>query len=348
MAGSKTIIPTNEQARMAAVRRYNILDTPSDAAFNRLTSIAARLFQVPIAIVSIVDTQRIWFKSHHGLEVQQIGRDPGLCASVILQNDVYSVIDAKVDPRTLSNPLVAGEFGLRFYAAAPLCTSDGFNLGTICVIDRQPRQITEEEKSILKDLAAIVIDELELRLAALKVQLETSRRIKAEKEKEKAEKLAKTDALTGLKNRGAFDIDMINWLALLASNFFIGDVAVVLIDLDGLKALNDTMGHQQGDALLRSFATALRSVFRHEDTAYRLGGDEYALLLQIKTGADLKSVKKRITEVVEATRLFGFEQADASVGIATLCEANGSSQKALGLADARMYAEKQEHRRRKN
>ncbi len=347
MAGSKTIIPTNEQARLAAVRRYNILDTPSDAAFDRITSIAARLFHVPIAMVSIVDTQRIWFKSHHGLEVQQIGRDPGLCASVVLQNEVYSVIDAKVDPRTLSNPLVAGEFGLRFYAAAPLCTSDGFNLGTICVIDRQPRQITDEEKSILKDLAAIVIDELELRLAALKVELETSRRIKAEKEKEKAEKLAKTDALTGLKNRGAFD-DIINWQAMQASKFFIGDVAVVLIDLDGLKALNDTMGHQQGDALLRSFAKALRSVFRHEDTAYRLGGDEYALLLPIKTGADLKSVKQRITQVIEATRLSGFEQVDASVGIATLCEANGSSQKALGLADARMYAEKQEHRRRKN
>ena len=127
---------------------------------------AARLLGTPIAIVSIVDEDRIWFKSKYGLDVSQIDRAPGLCASAILQDEPWIVNDARNDPRTLANPLVASSFGLQFYAGAPLRTHDGFNLGTLCVIDRAPREVDEEEKQILIDLAAIVIDELALRLAA--------------------------------------------------------------------------------------------------------------------------------------------------------------------------------------
>jgi phosphoserine phosphatase RsbU/P len=159
----------DEAARMAAVRRYDILDTPPDGAFDRIAAVAAQLFGVPIAIVSIVDTDRIWFKSHHGLEgVTEIGRDPGLCASAVLGHEPWVVVDAGIDPRTLANPLVAGEFGLRFYVGAPLTTSDGHNLGTLCVLDRQPRQVTTAETRILADLASLVIDQLELRLSALR------------------------------------------------------------------------------------------------------------------------------------------------------------------------------------
>ncbi|MBD2740910.1 response regulator [Coleofasciculus sp. FACHB-1120] len=186
------MIPSNEAERLAAVSRYDILDTPPDGAFDRITALAARFFNVSISIISIVDHDRIWFKSHHGLEVQQIEREPGLCASAILQQEVYTVLDARIDPRTLANSLVAGEFGLRFYAAAPLHTRDGFNLGTICVIDHQPRQVTEAEKQTLKDLAAIVVDELELRLAAQKaVQTEVALRMAAlEATRSKSEFLA--------------------------------------------------------------------------------------------------------------------------------------------------------------
>ena len=159
-------IPANEAERLAAVRRYDILDTPPDGAFDRITRIAARLFDVPISIVSIVDTDRIWFKSHHGVETSEIPRSPGLCASAILDNKPWVITDAKVDPRSLVNPLVAGDFGLRFYAGVPLHTHDGFNLGTLCIIDHAPRQISEVEIAELSDFAAIVMDELELRLAA--------------------------------------------------------------------------------------------------------------------------------------------------------------------------------------
>ena len=128
-----------EQERLAAVRRYDILDTPPDGAFDRITAIAARLMNVPIAIVSIVDHDRIWFKSHHGFDVKQIGRDLGFCASCILQDGPWLINDATNDARALSNPLVAGEFGAKFYLGIPLRTHDGFNLGTLSVLDFVPR-----------------------------------------------------------------------------------------------------------------------------------------------------------------------------------------------------------------
>ncbi|HWG73565.1 MAG TPA: SpoIIE family protein phosphatase [Acidimicrobiales bacterium] len=157
----------NESSRIEAVRRYEILDTPPDGTFDRITALAARILGVPVAIVSIVDTDRIWFKSHHGLVgVDHVGRDPGLCASAILQDGPWIVNDAASDPRTLANPLVAGPSGFRFYAGVPLSTADGFNLGTLCVLDTEPRQITAVDTASLEDLAALVMDDLELRLAA--------------------------------------------------------------------------------------------------------------------------------------------------------------------------------------
>lgn len=158
--------PASEAQRLAAVRRYDILDSPPDGAFDRITALAARRFGVPIAIISIVDEERIWFKSHHGLPVEQIDREPGLCASAILGDTPYLIEDARNDPRSLANPLVAGDFGLRFYAAVPLTTSDGYNLGTLCVIDREPRPIEHEQIEDLKDLASIVMDQLELGLSS--------------------------------------------------------------------------------------------------------------------------------------------------------------------------------------
>jgi len=162
------IVSDAETRRMAAVRRYDILDTPPDGAFDLITALAARRFGVPIAIISIVDEDRIWFKSHHGLPVEQIDRAPGLCASAILGDVPFLLPDASNDPRSLANPLVAGEFGLRFYAAVPLTTSDGHNLGTLCVIDKEPRAIDDAQIEDLKDLAAVVMDQIEVRLSALK------------------------------------------------------------------------------------------------------------------------------------------------------------------------------------
>ncbi|MET3809996.1 GAF domain-containing serine/threonine-protein kinase [Arthrobacter sp. UYEF3] len=160
----RTAEATDEDGRMRAVERYRILDTPEDGAFDRIAALAARVFSVPVAIVSVVDHDRIWFKAHHGTEVTEIGRDPGLCASAILQDGPWIIEDAGTDPRTLSNPLVAGDFGLQFYAGVPLRTPDGFNLGTFCILDREPRVFTAEDTRTLEDLAGIVMNDLEMRL----------------------------------------------------------------------------------------------------------------------------------------------------------------------------------------
>ncbi|MGB3335839.1 MAG: histidine kinase dimerization/phosphoacceptor domain -containing protein [Devosia sp.] len=164
-----------EAARLAAVRRYDILDTPPDGSFDRITALAASLFDVPISIISLVDTDRVWFKSHYGLDgVEQIGKEPGLCASAIIQDDAWVLENAATDVRSLTNPLVAGEFGLRFYAGVPLTTTDGFNLGTLCVIDRQPKPVTEDQIRHLRHLASVVMDQMELRLAARNAVAELS------------------------------------------------------------------------------------------------------------------------------------------------------------------------------
>ncbi len=173
-----TTIPDDDVARLAAVARYAILDTPPDGAFDRITSLAARVFNVPIAIVSVVDHDRTWFKSHHGLDLAQIDRAPGLCASAILQQEPWIINDAPHDPRALANPLVAGEFGLKFYAGVPLALAGGHNMGTLCILDFEPRELSADETSSLQDLAEMVTSELELRLAsreALKAATERER-----------------------------------------------------------------------------------------------------------------------------------------------------------------------------
>ena len=153
-----------EVERLENLKKYEILDTPGDGSFDEITSLAAKIFNVPIAIISLVDSDRIWFKSAHGLEIEQIDREPGLCASAILSNEVYIVEQARTDPRTLVNPLVSGVLGLQFYAAAPLKTKEGYNIGTFCIIDKEPRILTAEQVSLLRQLARIVINQLELRL----------------------------------------------------------------------------------------------------------------------------------------------------------------------------------------
>lgn len=156
----------HEERRMQSVRRYDILDSPPDGSFDHVTQVAARLMGTPISIISIVDSDRIWFKSHHGVDVTQIAREPGLCASAIMQDGPWLVDNAPLDPRTISNPLVAGEFGLQFYLGIPLQTHDGFNLGTLCVLDFQPRSVSPDQIANLQGLARVVMDQLELRLTA--------------------------------------------------------------------------------------------------------------------------------------------------------------------------------------
>jgi GAF domain-containing protein len=161
--------------RINDLKRYDILDTPPDGCFDKITLLAARVFNVPIALITLVDEDRIWFKSKYGLEkVNEIARDPGLCASAILSDEVYLVEDARKDPRTLSNPLVAGDFGLQFYAAAPLISSKGYRLGTICLLDTNKRYLNTDQQEQLRLMADIVMDEMEIRLRSIELMKEVN------------------------------------------------------------------------------------------------------------------------------------------------------------------------------
>ncbi len=152
-----------ERARLAALARYEILDTEPEEAFDRLTRLASKLTGNPIALVSLIDHSRQWFKSKVGLEASETDRALAFCDHAIRGHDILHVPDATKDKRFSDNPLVTGEPGIRFYAGAPLQTSDGYNLGTLCVIDTEPKQLSANDKSILTDLADLVVDELELR-----------------------------------------------------------------------------------------------------------------------------------------------------------------------------------------
>lgn len=162
--------PENDSERVEALHRYNILDTPPEAAFDRITKLAAHLFGVSIAIVSLVDEDRAWFKSCHGFSLPEVPREDSLCNVAILYNEILVVPDTRKDDRFACNPFALAEPGLRFYAGAPLITQDGYNLGTLCLLDLKPHEdLSEEQRTTLIDLAAMVLDEMELRLAAQKI-----------------------------------------------------------------------------------------------------------------------------------------------------------------------------------
>jgi sigma-B regulation protein RsbU (phosphoserine phosphatase) len=162
-------VAADEQRRLDAVRRYQLVDQPIEDAYARIAYVAGALFDTPIATVSLVEQDRVWLAACEGLTgVREVGKEPGLCASVIAQDDVYVINDAAVDPRTLEHPLVRGELGLRFYAAAPIRTHDGYRLGTVNVIDSRPREASARQIQALEHLAAMVSDELELRLMVIR------------------------------------------------------------------------------------------------------------------------------------------------------------------------------------
>jgi formate hydrogenlyase transcriptional activator len=189
----KTAPREDEAERLNALRRYQILDTPPEPAFDRIAEMAANFFQVPMAGLSLVDEDRVWFKSRFGINAQETARDAGLCSSAMLSQGVYYLRDASHDERALGHSFVA-DIGIGFYAAAPLRNHEGFNLGTVWVIDQKPRELASGEAEMLRALAALAMNQMELRLHAEKVaRLERTERTIGEQLREANQRLAQSE-----------------------------------------------------------------------------------------------------------------------------------------------------------
>lgn len=167
------LIPDNEEERLRKLQEYEILDTPPEGAFNHIAAIAAHMFKVPIALISLVDAERVWFKANLGLgNIKNVPRGDSLCSLAVLSDEPTVFENTLSEPCLLANPLVSGNFGLRFYAGAPLKTADGLNIGTLCIVDKQVREFSESDQKMLVGLASIVMDEIELRYLRKKVATE--------------------------------------------------------------------------------------------------------------------------------------------------------------------------------
>lgn len=176
--------PKNEEARVAALEKYAILDTDPELAFDDLTLLASFACKTPIALISLIDEQRQWFKARVGLSISETSRDVAFCSTVILQPEIFVVPDALADERFRDNPLVVSEPHIRFYAGAPLITEDGYALGTLCVIDQKPRELEPDQKDALKALSRLVLAQLEFRRNLILLKEALNDRTKNEHERQ--------------------------------------------------------------------------------------------------------------------------------------------------------------------
>ena len=309
-------LPANEAARLNALYSYEVLDSTCEAAFDDIARLAARLTGRPIAMVSLTDADRQWFKARYGLEATEAPRDIAFCAHAILNPEQPLVVpDLTLDPRFADNPLLQAPHHLRSYAGVPLVNPEGFALGTLCVIDHAPRPTTPEELEILGGLARSVSTALELRRAMHRMR-----------------DMAMTDGLTGLPNRSAM---MAALDAVLAQQ---RGFTLLFIDLDGFKQVNDTLGHAAGDAVLKLVAEVLRGTLRQGDVVARLGGDEFCALLADAAGARPLGERLRLA-LAERLGREGYA-VTASIGALRFASPPASAEAALAAADGLMYAAK--------
>ncbi|WP_273182903.1 MULTISPECIES: sensor domain-containing diguanylate cyclase [Methylophaga] len=266
-------LPENEQERLATLNSLTILDSAPDERFDRLTRIAVKLFDVPVALVSIVDKNRQWFKSCQGLDITETPRDLSFCGHAILGEGAFVVEDTHQDERFVDNPLLIGQKHIRFYAGYPIRYLDGSKLGTLCIKDIKPRAFTEEDRQLLRDLATIVEHEIQ------------------------AVELATMDELTGILNRRGFNMSAEKSLNICKRGAL--PVALVFLDLNEFKPINDKFGHAEGDRALQQFASVLDDVGRDSDIVARMGGDEFVILLVDADKKAVDQVMKRFSQQIE-------------------------------------------------
>lgn len=279
--------PPDEPLRLAALHNYMLLDTQADDEFDLLTELAAELCGVPYSFVSLVDEDRVWFKSRYGSDTVQMPRDQDYCAWSILEAEELSIPDLTADARTATLPSTLSGPQFRMYNGVNLVNADGYRVGVLCVMDTQPRKLTPNQHRLLRRLARQVIALMELRL----MQRELKDALV------KVSRLANEDELTGLHNRRA-------WLAQARNQMQLAmrlgsPLSVLMLDVDHFKRVNDDYGHPAGDAVLRALGQLLAASLRGTDVAGRLGGEEFAVLLPGSDAAGAARVAEGLRQLVE-------------------------------------------------
>lgn len=300
----RPIKPHNEAERLTALRRYEILDTPQEAAFDDLVMIASAVCGMPMGSVSLIDADRQWFKARLGLDAPETSRDNAFCAHAILSPDeVMVVADAMEDPRFRDNPLVVSDPGIRFYAGAPLMGMEGLPMGTLCVMDRKPRKLERHQIEALNALSRQVSRLLEMRQNSRALNLQLQDRTWYEDQLHRYQEMleadnadlveqTRTDPLTGLANRRAFS-------AALDAQLHAGrPCCVAIIDIDHFKVVNDVHGHLVGDRVLAEVAGQLRAASGGHGTIARYGGEEFVWLLPDVATAQAKLQCEYLREAV--------------------------------------------------
>lgn len=282
-----------EDGRLQALHATGLLDSDQETEFDELVQLAAAICGTPMGAMSLLDAQRQWFKASVGIPVKETPREIAICDHTIRGNTLFVVGDMLADSRFCSHPMVAGAPGIQFYAGMPLLSADGYALGTLCVLDTEPRILTEQQSSALQVLARQVMGRIGFRSqqkALAEVMAEKDRiaaglaeyQSELEAANDRLRSLVVTDELTGLKNRRAFDERLTFEFSMARRKR--RDLSVVLLDADDFKLVNDRYGHPAGDDVLRRLGKALRETVRETDLAARYGGEEFAVILP-ETGA---------------------------------------------------------------
>lgn len=307
-------IPLDETIRLKSLHALRILDSVPEERFDRITRMAQRIFDVDICLVSLVASERQWFKSKQGLGACETPRNISFCGHAILDEKAFVIEDTLNDQRFADNPLVTDEPHIRFYAGYPVHAPSGERIGTLCLIDPEPHSFSPKEEQTLRDFAALVDDEL---ASSSKVHV---------------------DELTGIANRRGFTAVAEHLLPLCTRNNM--TVEVLFFDLDGFKRLNDEFGHEAGDEALRFFAKALLSSFRSADVVARMGGDEFVVMMAGEKVFSQRALKA-MQEYIDAAQTKLARNLKWSVGGIQYDEARHASvDDLLADADKEMYAEK--------
>ena len=311
-----------EAARLQALDRFDILDTPREASFDRIVRLIRTVLDVPIAIVSVFDGHRQWYKACEGLATSEAARKDTFCRYTILQDSPLIVEDATKDPRFADNPHVRNDPHIRFYAGVPLRTADGHNIGSVCAIGHKPREFGPRETAILQDFADLAMDQLEMR------------------------QHASSDALTGVLSRRAFMEQGSRAFALAKRQRF--DLSCIALDVDHFKTVNDTFGHTAGDKVLSGIARQCADTLRDVDIFGRVGGEEFAIFMYAGRNGAQESAE-RLRGAIETMRFAHGStniKVTASLGVASIDSTIGSLDELLERADAAMYMSKHSGRNR--